>query len=53
MPQTSFVESPREKTKKVLPLAGGTNPQTVRRAQDRGPGAIAFQKNPFKGIRNM
>lgn len=32
---------------------GGGNPQTVRRPQDHGKSAVAFQRNPFKGIRGV
>jgi len=49
----TFVESPTEILKKSLPLAGGTSPQTVRRPQDHGKSAVAFQRNPFKGIRGV
>lgn len=51
----TFVDSPRhrQELKKSFPLAGGTNPQTVRRPQDLGERAMAFQKNPFKGNKNI
>lgn len=45
----TFVESPREKLKKTMPLAGGTNPSRITRPQDLGKRAIAYQRNPFKG----
>ncbi|MFA6081481.1 MAG: hypothetical protein WC741_03675 [Patescibacteria group bacterium] len=48
----TFVKSPTEILKASLPLAAGSNPQTIRRPQDKGKSAMTFDQHPLKGIRN-